>query len=64
MRKAIAFADLNDIAIMLVVDSYGRGGLDKDQLETFYKRLGFEVLSGTRGFTHMMRKPSYLRGSQ
>lgn len=61
MRKATAFADLNDLAVILVVDSYGRGGLDKEQLEKFYMRLGFEVLAGTRGYTHMIRKPSYLR---
>lgn len=64
MRKAIAFADLNDIAIMLVVSSYGQAGLTDEQLERFYKRLGFEVMSGTRGYTHMIRKPSYLRGNK
>jgi hypothetical protein len=62
LREVVHFADEHDIALVLVAQPYGRGGLNHDQLFDLYTRMGFQKLAGTRTLQHMIRRPSYLRG--
>lgn len=57
LKQAIAFADDNELVLMLVAQRYGKGGMNDFQLQDFYHKHGFRKLT-MRGPARMIRYPS------